>query len=72
MIPEITNFIRPLQARDATENHRAATHLELFFDLVIVIAFAAVAKQFHHELVNGHVTIGIIHFIIAFILVWWP
>ncbi|MEM7065859.1 MAG: low temperature requirement protein A [Cyanobacteria bacterium P01_B01_bin.77] len=72
MMWQITNFIRPLHARDSNENHRAATQLELFFDLVIVIAFAAIAKQLHHELVDGHVTSGIIHFIMAFILVWWP
>ncbi|MEM9006444.1 MAG: hypothetical protein AAGE59_23320 [Cyanobacteria bacterium P01_F01_bin.86] len=42
-------FIRPLLARDRTESYRTATQLELFFDLVVVIAIAAAAP---HD-VNG-------------------
>lgn len=72
MFPRITHFIRPLHARDSNEGHRAATPLELFFDLVVVIAFAAIAKEFHHAIAEGHIALGITHFIMAFLLVWWP
>ena len=36
-------FVTPLIARDRREAHRSATPLELFFDLVAVIAIAAAA-----------------------------
>ena len=32
---------RPLVARDTAEHHRAATPLELLFDLVFVVAIAS-------------------------------
>ncbi|MCB1410111.1 MAG: low temperature requirement protein A, partial [Rhodobacteraceae bacterium] len=46
--------LRPVVPRDPDETHRAATPLELFFDLVIVIAIAAVTAAFHHAIAEGH------------------
>ena len=36
---------RPMLARDPHEQHRAATPLELFFDLVFVVAIASAAMM---------------------------
>lgn len=65
-------FFRPLLARDRDEVHRAATPLELFFDLVVVIAIAAAAHGLAHEIAAGHPGIGLVHFLMAFFAIWWP
>ncbi len=72
MISRITPLIRPLIARDVDEAHRAATPLELFFDLVAVIALASIAKDFHHALAENHAGSGLLFFFMAFMAVWWP
>lgn len=40
---------------DPDETHRAATHLELFFDLVIAVAVAVAAAPLHHGIAEDHV-----------------
>ena len=45
---------RPLAPRDPTEEHRTATPLELFFDLVFVVAIASAAAELHHGLAESH------------------
>ena len=57
--------------RDPTEEHRAATPLELFFDLVFVIAVSQAAAQLHHALSEGHVLDGITSYAMVFFAVWW-
>lgn len=44
-----------MTARDTGEEHRAATALELFFDLCFVVAVAQAGGQLHHAaaLVTG-------------------
>ena len=41
--------------RDPEQPHRAATPLELFFDLCFVVAIALAADNLHHGLVEDHV-----------------
>lgn len=57
--------------RDPDEEHRAATPLELLFDLCFVVAVAQAAAAYHHELVDGHVVDGVIGFAGGFFAVWW-
>ncbi len=57
--------------RDPDEGHRAATQLELFFDLVFVVAVGRVAAALHHQLGEGHVADGLIGFSTVFFAVWW-
>ena len=64
-------FARQLTPRDPHETHRAATPLELFFDLVSVIAIAAAAAGLHHAIAEAHATEGIIAFVMAFFAIWW-
>jgi low temperature requirement protein LtrA len=47
-------FLAPLARRDRHEPSRVATPLEVFFDLVTVIAVAAAAAGLHHALAEGH------------------
>lgn len=63
--------IRPMPPRDPHEAHRAATPLELLFDLVTVIAIAAAAAGLHHAIAENHVGEGIVHYMLAFFAIWW-
>ena len=64
-------FIRPMPGRNPADHHRAATPLELFFDLISVIAIAAAASGLHHAIAENHVGDGIIKFVVAFWSIWW-
>jgi hypothetical protein len=58
-------------ARVLADSHRASTPLELLFDLVIVIAIAALTAAFHHALADGHGAEALPRFILLFITIWW-
>jgi len=60
-----------MQARDVHQPHRAATSLELLFDLVTVIAVASAAAGLHHAIAGGHATDGVVRFAMAFFGIWW-
>ena len=45
-----------MTGRDPHEAHRAATPLELLFDLVFVVAFSQIASQAAHYLELDHVS----------------
>ena len=64
-------LIAPMAPRDPKDAHRAATPLELFFDLVFVIAIAAAAAGLHHGVAENHALEGIIYFSVAFFAIWW-
>lgn len=63
--------VRPLRPRDPQEHHRVATSLELFFDLVTVLAIAAAAAGFHHSIAEGHGLEGLPRFAFLFTAIWW-
>ena len=48
------SVLRQMVARDPGEPNRAATQLELFFDLVSVIALASAKVAFHHAISYRH------------------
>ena len=56
--------------RDPHESHRVATPLELFFDLVFVVAIASAAAQWHHGLAEGHLG-DLVNFVMVFFAIWW-
>ncbi|WP_116132047.1 low temperature requirement protein A [Tropicimonas sp. IMCC34043] len=60
-----------LPPRDRDEAHRAATPLELMFDLAAVIAIAAAAAGLHHGLAEGHVAEAMTGFLCSFFMIWW-
>ena len=60
-----------MRGRSATEQHRVATPLELFFDLIFVIAVAQAANGLHHAIVEHHLTEGVIRYAMAFFGIWW-
>ncbi|AZA11398.1 Bacterial low temperature requirement A protein (LtrA) [Corynebacterium gerontici] len=60
-----------MNPRSPQEAHRTASPLELFFDLVFVIAISVGGGHFHHALIEGHVWHGLIGFIMMFQCIWW-
>jgi len=60
-----------LPARDPNEHHRTATQLELLFDLISVIAIAALTHGLAHALAAGHGLEVAPRFVFLFIAVWW-
>jgi low temperature requirement protein LtrA len=53
------------------EEARAASRLELFFDLTFVVAVSQASTALHHEFVAGHVGAGVVGFVAAFFAIWW-
>lgn len=64
-------LLSSLPARDPEERHRVATQLELLFDLVTVIAIAAVTASLHHAISEGHGLEKLPTFVFLFIAIWW-
>ena len=61
---------RPMAPRDPAEGHRVATPLELFFDLVFVVAIASAAAELHHGLSAGHLE-AVVGYAMVFFAIWW-
>ncbi|MEU9803778.1 low temperature requirement protein A [Streptomyces sp. NPDC051000] len=61
----------PMTARSRDEGHRAATPLELFFDLCFVVGVAQAGRQLVHALAEDHVGSGIAGYLFVFFGVWW-
>lgn len=62
---------RPMRPRSPSEPHRAATPLELLFDLVFVVAIAQAAAGLHHAVAGNHAAEGVIQFAMSFFAIWW-
>lgn len=63
--------LRPMTGRDPNESERAATPLELLFDLVFVVAFAQAGSGFAHAVAEGHWADGLIGFAFAMFAIVW-
>ncbi len=65
-------LINPLKARGIDEAHRAATPLELFYDLIYVVAIASLAVQLHHAIADmHHMWEATALYIFLFFTIWW-
>ncbi len=60
-----------MRSRSAEEEHRTATPLELFYDLVFVVAIAQAASHLHHAVASGHVGEGLLSYGMVFFAIWW-
>jgi low temperature requirement protein LtrA len=67
----IRHAMARMGGRDPHEQHRAATPLELFFDLTFVIAFGVAGSQFAHEIAEAHFGAGLLGFSFAMFAVIW-
>ena len=62
---------RTMTARDPWQEHRAATPLELLFDLCFVAAVSQAATMLHHALTEGHIGTGVLGYFMVFFAIWW-
>jgi low temperature requirement protein LtrA len=65
------SWIRPMAPRSPHEAHRAATPLELFFDLVFVVAVAQAGSRLHHGLAEAHIVEAVVSYAMVFFAIWW-
>ncbi|MGU3409806.1 low temperature requirement protein A [Microbacterium sp. M1A1_1b] len=63
--------LRRMRPRDPAEGHRAASPLELLFDLVFVVAVGFAASNLHEIETEGHVTSAILSYAFVFFAIWW-
>ncbi|MDQ1181262.1 low temperature requirement protein LtrA [Rhodococcus sp. SORGH_AS 301] len=63
--------LRPMVPRDPNEEHRAASSLELFFDLVFVVAVSFASVELAHLLEENHIASGIGAYAMVFFAIWW-
>lgn len=64
-------WIVPMRPRSPDQEHRPATPLELFFDLVFVVAIAQAAGRLHHAISEGHGAEGLLSYLMVFFAIWW-
>ena len=69
--PDLHHRVRRMAGRDPHEVHRAATPLELLFDLTFVVAFSQAANELSHYLAEGHIRTAIVGFCFAMFAVCW-
>ncbi len=69
--PPLRFGLRRMTARDPGERHRAASPLELFFDLVFVVAVSLSSQQLHHMESEGALGVAVLSYIMVFFTVWW-
>jgi low temperature requirement protein LtrA len=60
-----------MAGRDPGEDHRAATPLELFFDLVFVVAVSYASDSLAHGLAEGRVADSLSNYGLVFFAIWW-
>ncbi|WP_228495630.1 low temperature requirement protein A [Microbacterium sp. VKM Ac-2870] len=63
--------IRSMTAREPGEQHRAASPLELFFDLVFVVAVSLSSQQLHLMESHGELGLAVASYIMVFFTIWW-
>ena len=60
-----------MSSRDPHEQHRVASSLEIFFDLVFVIAVSQASQNLHHGVVEGHAAATVLAYAMIFFAIWW-
>ena len=71
MTRPLAHRLNPMRGRDPAESHRAATPLELLFDLTFVVAFGMAADELAHALAEDHVRSGLLGFGFATFAISW-
>ncbi|MET8233864.1 low temperature requirement protein A [Micromonospora sp. NPDC005298] len=69
--PSVRPFYRPMRPRRRDEPNRAATPLELFFDLCFVVAVSQAAGRLHHDVSEGHLAHALTSYLMVFFAIWW-
>jgi len=67
----MTIGLRRMAPRDPAQRHRAATPLELLFDLVFVVAVGLAATNLHEIEAGGHLASAVFSYCLVFFSIWW-
>ncbi|WP_020558402.1 low temperature requirement protein A [Thiofilum flexile] len=67
----LDHHLRRMTGRNQHEHHRAATPLELLYDLTLVVAFGVAGSQMAHALAEGHIWVGVAGFIFTMFAAVW-
>jgi low temperature requirement protein LtrA len=67
----MTAWVKKMAPRSPTEPHRVSTPLELFFDLVFVVAINFAASALHHDLIEGHFRHGLTGYAMVLFAISW-
>ncbi|MET8520878.1 low temperature requirement protein A [Nocardioides sp. NPDC004968] len=68
---DLHHRLRPMVGRDPAERGRSVTPLELLYDLVYVVAFAAAADELAHHVSEGHVVAALTGYAFAVFALSW-
>lgn len=60
-----------MSGRDPRQSHRVASPLELFFDLVFVVAVSQASQSLHHGIAEGHAAETTLSYAMVFFAIWW-
>jgi low temperature requirement protein LtrA len=71
MPTSIAHRVLPMTGRDPHEHHRAATPLELLYDLTFVVAFSIAGSEAAHFVAEGHWRTALVGFGFAMFAVVW-
>jgi low temperature requirement protein LtrA len=71
MASPLVHRLARMSGRDPDEEHRAATPLELLFDLTFVVAFGTAADQLAHYLAEDHIRTSLLGFGFAAFAISW-
>ncbi|WP_258371024.1 low temperature requirement protein A [Curtobacterium sp. MCBD17_021] len=63
--------LRRMVPRDPAQRHRAASPLELLFDLVFVVAVGLAATNLHEIEAEGEITSAVLSYGLVFFSIWW-
>jgi low temperature requirement protein LtrA len=71
MASSLVHRVARMSGRDPDEQHRAATPLELLFDLTFVVAFGVASDELAHYLAEDHISTSLIAFpFVTFAISW--
>ena len=65
------SWYRPMRGRTDTAEARAATPLELLFDLCFVVAVAQAGGRLEDHVLEGEWGAGVLGFTVVFFAIWW-
>ncbi|WP_246670011.1 low temperature requirement protein A [Arthrobacter zhaoguopingii] len=60
-----------MRPRNPSEEHRGASPLELFFDLVFVVAVSRASAELHHAEAEQHIASGTGAYLMILFAIWW-
>lgn len=63
--------LTPMRPRDPAQVFRSSSPLELFFDLIFVVAVSFASTQLHHAESGAHVGSGVLSYLLVFFGIWW-